>query len=90
MAALVAGLTMALLLAWAPRRATAGVGLMALAALVAVIAQAPADAYFAESLQAWEQGRFIRFHGVAQWIGLLWPYAVMAWLLARITSKDSG
>jgi len=90
MAALIAGLTLALLLAWAPRRATAGVGLMALAALTAFIAQAPADAYFAESLQAWEQGRFIRFHGVAQWIGWLWPYAVMAWLLARIISKDSG
>ena len=26
------------------------------------------------SLQAWEQGRFIRFHGLAQWVGWLWPY----------------
>jgi hypothetical protein len=90
MAALIAGLTVALLLAWAPRRATAGVGLMVLAALVAVIAQAPSDAYFAESLQAWEQGRFIRFHGVAQWVGWLWPYAAMAWLLVRVTARGSG
>ena len=90
MAALTAGLTVALLLAWAPRRATAGLGLMVLAALVAVIAQAPADAYFAESLQAWEQGRFIRFHGVAQWVGWMWPYAAMAWLLVRVTARDSG
>ncbi len=37
--------------------------------------QAPVDPYFAQSLQAWEQGRFIRFHGLAQWIGWLWPYA---------------
>jgi peptidoglycan/LPS O-acetylase OafA/YrhL len=86
--ALVAGLALALLLAWVPRRATAGLGLIALAALVALVAQAPADAYFSESLQAWEQGRFIRFHGVARWIGWLWPYAAMAWLLARTASRD--
>jgi len=90
MAAVIAGLTLALLLAWVPRRAAAGVGLMVLATLVAVIAQAPADAYFSESLQAWEQGRFIRFHGVAQWVGWLWPYVTMAWLLARIASRDPG
>ena len=89
-AALVTGLTLALALAWVPRRAAAGLGLIALAALVTVIAQAPADAYFAESLQAWEQGRFIRFHGAAQWVGWLWPYVAMAYLLARIAARDSG
>ena len=26
----------------------------------------------------WEQGRFIRFHGAAQWVGWLWPYAAIA------------
>jgi hypothetical protein len=87
-AALLAGLTLALALAWVPRRAAAGLGLLALGALVAVIAQAPADAYFTESLQAWEQGRFIRFHGAAQWVGWLWPYAAMAYLLARIGAKE--
>lgn len=90
MAALVAGLAVAMLLAWVPMRVAAGVGLMALTALVVVIGQAPADAYFAESLQAWEQGRFIRFHGVAQWVGWLWPYAAMAWLLSRVASRDPG
>jgi len=90
MAAVVASVALVMLLAWVPRRAAAGIGLMVLAALVSVIAQAPADAYFAESLQAWEQGRFIRFHGVAQWVGWLWPYVTMAWLLARIASRDPG
>jgi VanZ family protein len=90
MAALTAGLTVAGLLAWVPRRAAAGVCLMALAALVAVIGQAPPDAYFAESLQSWEQGRFIRFHGLAQWVGWLWPYVTMGWLLARIAYRDPG
>jgi hypothetical protein len=57
---------------------------MALAALVAVVAQAPADPYLAQSLQGWEQGRFVRFHGLAQWLGWLWPWLAMAWLLARL------
>jgi hypothetical protein len=65
---------------------------MVLAALVAVLAQAPADAYFAQSLQGWEQGRFIRFHGAAQWVGWLWPYAAMGYLLGRVAARgpDEG
>jgi len=89
-AALAAGLVVAMVLAWVPRRAAAGLGLIALAALVAIVAQAPADAYFAESLQGWEQGRFIRFHGVAQWVGWLWPYVAMGYLLMRIAARDGG
>jgi VanZ family protein len=70
------------------RRLAAALGLAALAALVALIAQAPADPYFAASLQGWEQGRFIRFHGLAQWVGWLWPFAAMAWLLARLARRE--
>lgn len=67
-----------------PARLAAGLGLVALTALVLLVAQAPADPYFAQSLQRWEQGRFIRFHGAAQWIGWVWPYAAMVYLLVRI------
>lgn len=66
------------------RRLSAGLGLMVLTGLVFGLAQAPSDPYFADSLQAWEQGRFVRFHGLAQWIGWLWPYATMGWLLTRL------
>ncbi len=66
------------------RRLAAALGLMVLTGLVFGLAQAPSDPYFADSLQAWEQGRFVRFHGLAQWIGWLWPYAAMAWLLTRL------
>jgi hypothetical protein len=52
------------------------------------MAQAPADPYFAQSLQAWEQGRFVRFHGLAQWVGWLWPYVAMLWLLSRLGAAD--
>ncbi len=84
------GAMAALLLAWTPRRASAALGLMALTALVLLVAQAPQDAYYAQSLHAWEQGRFIRFHGAAQWVGWLWPYAAMAYLLGRAASRDDA
>jgi VanZ family protein len=65
-------------------RAAAGLGLAVLGALVVLVSQAPVDPYFADSLQNWEQGRFIRFHGLALWIGWLWPYVAMVWLLGRL------
>jgi len=83
-----AAIVVALLLAWLPGRLVAGLGLIAVTAGVVLVAQAPTDPYFDESLQAWEQGRFIRFHGLAQWVGWLWPYAAMAWLLTRLGSRD--
>jgi VanZ family protein len=76
----------ALLAAFASRlaaRACVALGLVALTALVVSVAQAPADPYFAQSLQAWEQGDFIRFHGAAQWVGWLWPFVALGYLLLR-------
>lgn len=70
------------------RRLAAGLGLVVLTAHIALVAQAPPDPYYAASLQAWEQGRFIRFHGVAQWVGWLWPYAAGLWLLLRLSARD--
>jgi len=86
--ALVVGSVLALALAAVPRRGAAGLGLVALTALVALVSLAPADPYYAESLQAWEQGRFIRFHGAAQWVGWLWPYAALVYLLLRVAARD--
>jgi len=72
------------------RSAAAALGLVVLTALVVVVAQAPLDAYRAASLQAWEQGRFIRFHGAAQWVGWLWPYAALVLLFARLAVEPRG
>ncbi len=88
LAALAFACGLASLLSVAPRRAAAGLGLMALTALVTVVAQAPSDPFFAQSLQGWEQGRFIRFYGVARWVGWLWPYAAIVYLLARLGTRD--
>jgi VanZ family protein len=89
-AALAVGAALALLASLLPGRVTAGLGLVALTALVVLVTQAPDDPYYAQSLQAWEQGRFIRFHGAAQWVGWLWPYVAMGYLLVRLGARDEG
>lgn len=85
--ALALGVVLAGLALAARPRLAAGLGLALSVALVMLVAQAPTDPYYAASLQGWEQGRFIRFHGLAQWIGWLWPYAAIAWLLARLSRR---
>jgi hypothetical protein len=82
------GFTLALLLMGSGRRAAAAIGLVVVTAGVGLVAQAPADPYFAASLHGWEQGRFIRFHGLAQWIGWCWPYAATLWLLRQSAGRD--
>ena len=84
------GLLLALVLAPVPLRVVRGLALVVLTGLVVGMAQAPADPYFAQSLLAWEQGRFVRFHGLAQWVGWLWPYAAMIWLLARLGASEES
>jgi VanZ family protein len=84
------GLLGALACSLMPPRLAAALGLMVLTALVVVVAQAPDNAYYAQSLQAWSQGRFIRFHGLSRWIGWLWPYAAALWLLLRIGARDEA
>lgn len=51
--------------------------------------QAPLNPYFAETLQSWEQGRFMRFYGLGQWLGWLWPYAVMLYVALRLTQRQT-
>jgi hypothetical protein len=80
------GLVLALASVALPRRGCAAVLLLALMLHLSLLNQAPASAYFALTLQTWEQGRFIRFNGLAQWLGWLWPYAVLLYVLVRISS----
>ena len=70
-------------------RPAAALGLVALSVNVALVAQAPSDPYYADSLQLWEQGRFIHFHGLAQWVGWLWPFAAGIELFRRLARSDA-
>jgi VanZ family protein len=81
-------LVLTLLLLAVPPRACAALVLLALMLHLSLLNQAPASAYFAQTLQTWEQGRFIRFNGLAQWLGWLWPYAVLLYVLLRVSRSD--
>ena len=84
LAGIAVGTVSAMALAWVTPRLAAALGLVALTAALSLVAMAPSDPYFAVSLAAWEQGRFVRFHGASQWIGWLWPYAAAAYLLLQV------
>lgn len=83
-------LLMGVVLIAVPWRVSASLALLALGLQMGLLNQAPTGPYFAQTLQAWEQGRFIRFNGIAQWLGWVWPYAAMGVAMAHIArlSKD--
>ncbi|NVO05533.1 MAG: VanZ family protein [Rhodoferax sp.] len=87
--ALVAALVLALLLALVPTRACSSLVLLGLGLYLSILNQAPENPYFAQTLQEWEQGRFIRFNGLAQWLGWVWPYAVLGYALSLIWQRDA-
>ncbi|MDM0117423.1 VanZ family protein [Variovorax sp. J22R133] len=76
----------ALLLA-APRRLCAALALMAIIVHLSLLNQAPESAYFAQTLATWEQGRFIRFNGLGQWLGWIWPFATLGYVVLSL-SRD--
>lgn len=83
------GLVLAALLLALPQRASAVLLLVVLTLHLGLLNDAPASAYFAQTLLTWEQGRFIRFYGLGQWLGWLWPYATLVYVLLR-ASRRSG
>lgn len=87
---LLMGGVLALLLLPVPRRASAALLLVALCVHLSLLNQAPVGPYFAETLQIWEQGRFVRFNGLAQWLGWLWPFAALVYVLVRLSARRAG
>lgn len=83
------GAAAGMLLVQRARVTCAVMGVLVLLSLVVLVHLAPVDPYYAQTLQAWEQGRFIRFHGLSRWFGILWPYVALGWLLARLFGRES-
>ena len=86
--AMAAALALALALARLRWRWAAWLVCILLCGHVALLNQAPESPYFAQTLQSWEQGRFVRFNGLAEWLGWLWPYAAIALVLFRARSAN--
>ena len=72
-----------------PPRACLVLALVCLVWQLSLLNQASSDVYFAQTLQNWEQGRFIRFHGLIQWLGWSWPYAVLLYLVRRLSAGSA-
>ena len=85
---LLAAMALGLLLR-APARACQVLALVAVVWQLTLLNQASSDVYFAQTLQNWEQGRFIRFHGLIQWLGWLWPYALLLHLVRRLSAVSA-
>ena len=79
---------MALLLIFIPRRLAAALTLLALGVYLGVLNQAPLGPYFEINLHSWEQGQFIRFNGLLQWLGWLWPFAALVYVLMRVAGRE--
>ncbi len=77
-----------MLLLGAPRRLCAALLLVSLIVHLSLLNQAPESAYFAQTLARWEQGRFIRFHGLAQWLGWLWPFATLGYVTVALSRRS--
>lgn len=83
------GATLLMLLTlWVPSRTAAALALLSLAVQLTLLNRAPDGPYFAQTLQIWEQGRFIRFNGLGQWLGWLWPFAALAYVLLRLSRSE--
>jgi len=85
---LVVAFVLVVLLLWAPRRVCAALVLLALGVYLSLLNQVPASPYFEQTLATWEQGRFIRFNGLAQWLGWLWPYAALVYVLTQVGGRE--
>jgi len=55
--------------------------------LLSVLNLSPVSAYYEQTMQTWEQGRFIRFHGLTPWLNWLWPWALLIWAGWRLRHR---
>lgn len=87
-AAMLGAVLVSAALVWLPRRASAALAVLVLGVYLALLNQTATDPYFEQTLFMWEQGRFIRFHGLAQWLGWLWPFAALVYVLSLVWGKE--
>jgi hypothetical protein len=70
-------------------RAAITLTLLVLAVQLTLLNQAPVDPYFEQTRQVWEQGRFVRFNGLTQWLGWSWPFAALSYVLLRLSGRPT-
>jgi hypothetical protein len=71
---------------WRTEKTLQVLALVGLVLQLTLLNNASANAYFSLTLQNWEQGQFIRFHGLIQWLGWLWPFALLVYLMRCLSA----
>ncbi len=69
---------MMLMLNWSEQRLVLCL-LLSLLLQLMLLNLSPVSTYYEQTMQTWEQGRFIRFHGLTPWLNWLWPWALLLW-----------
>ncbi len=87
---LACGVAIAILCMGLAQRACLAWLLVALVWQLSLVNLVPSTPYFAQTLQGWEQGRFIRFHGLAQWLGWLWPYVAVLVAIQKLSQRSDA
>jgi VanZ family protein len=60
------------------QRSLAGLALLAATVMVNLV---PENPYLENTLQIWNSGQFLNFHGLTHFAASLWPFAVLPWLM---------
>jgi len=85
---LLCGLVMIVGLVFAPPAAQRRVAALTLLISLALVNIAPPNPYFASTMQAWVQGKFLNFNGAAQFLSLLWPFVTL-WFLRHPVHRQA-
>ncbi len=83
--ALVVAVLLAIPMMWLSEKMLQVLALVGLVLQLTMLNNASASAYFPLTLQNWEQGQFIRFHGLIQWMGWLWPFVLLVFLMQSLS-----
>lgn len=75
------GLALMLLAVALPRVLRLALAAVLLMAATVLVNLAPPNPYTAATLKVWEQGHFLNFNGLAQFVAAVWPFAALLYLI---------
>lgn len=82
------GLALMLLAVALPRVLRLALAAVLLMAATVLVNLAPPNPYTAATLKVWEQGHFLNFNGLAQFVAALWPFAALLYLIHLAARRE--
>lgn len=78
---LAAGIALALAAVALPRTARLALAAVLLMAATVLVNLVPPNPYLAATLKVWQQGHFLNFNGLTRVVSVVWPFAVLGYLI---------